>query len=213
MPQSVSDAEKAVPTGTPTAPPIATTVSQRPRDALNKTETLGSDIFDSIPLWRKSLVVFATSWTTLAACFSSTSLLSASTEIAADLHSTPEVVSLSTAGLLFAIGLSALVWSPIAAVSLFLTETPSLRKILTPSCQDCGKKVGVQCLCWCAIRLDSWRCCRAKYARIRHYARLVWLAGLLFPCRGSDNHCRVLSSCMYPLHLSVPRMKVSDILS
>jgi hypothetical protein len=74
-------------------------------------------MFDSIPVWRKYIIVFATSWTTLAACFSSTSLLSASTEIAADLHTTPEVVSLSTAGLIFAIGLSALVWSPIAAVS------------------------------------------------------------------------------------------------
>ncbi len=91
-------------------------VSQ-PRNTLGKTETRASEMFDSIPKWRKYIIVFVTSWTTLTACFSSTSLLSASTEIAADLHTTPEAVSLPTAGLLFAIGLSALVWSPIAAVS------------------------------------------------------------------------------------------------
>ncbi|KAL1794621.1 hypothetical protein ACET3X_006437 [Alternaria dauci] len=109
MPGPMNDAEKA----TPMAPEAA--VSQSP-NTLNKTATAASDMFDSMPTWRKYIIVFATSWTTLAACFSSTSLLSASTEIAADLHTTPEVVSLSTAGMLFAIGLSSFVWSPIAAI-------------------------------------------------------------------------------------------------
>ncbi|KAH8629869.1 hypothetical protein IG631_14446 [Alternaria alternata] len=113
MPELMNDAEKAVPVGAPMAPEA---IVSQPPNTLSKTETRASEIFDSMPMWRKYVIVFATSWTTLAACFSSTSLLSASTEIAVDLHTTPEVVSLSTAGMLFAIGLSSFVWSPIAAV-------------------------------------------------------------------------------------------------
>lgn len=115
MPELMNDAEKAVPVSAPMTPEA---IVSQPPNTLSKTETRASEMFDSIPMWRKYVIVFATSWTTLAACFSSTSLLSASTEIAVDLHTTPEVVSLSTAGMLFAIGLSSFVWSPIAAVSL-----------------------------------------------------------------------------------------------
>ncbi|CAN9336261.1 unnamed protein product [Alternaria alternata] len=113
MPELMNDAEKAVPVGAPMAPEA---IVSQPTNTLSKTETRASEMFDSMPMWRKYVIVFATSWTTLAACFSSTSLLSASTEIAVDLHTTPEVVSLSTAGMLFAIGLSSFVWSPIAAI-------------------------------------------------------------------------------------------------
>ncbi|KAF2439353.1 synaptic vesicle transporter [Karstenula rhodostoma CBS 690.94] len=67
-------------------------------------------------MWHKCMIVFVTSWAALAACFSSTSLLSATTEIAADLGGTREAVSLSTGGVLLAMGISPLIWSPIAAV-------------------------------------------------------------------------------------------------
>ncbi|KAF2637308.1 putative MFS transporter [Massarina eburnea CBS 473.64] len=73
-------------------------------------------MYDTIPMWRKCVIVFVTSWTTLSACFSSTSLLSATHEIAVDMNTTTEAVSLSTAGLLVAMGLSPLVWSPIASI-------------------------------------------------------------------------------------------------
>ncbi|PSN60172.1 putative MFS transporter [Corynespora cassiicola Philippines] len=73
-------------------------------------------MFDALPMWRKYILVFVLSWTTLGACFSSTSLLTASAEIARDLHTSKEVISLSTAGLLCAMGVSPLVWSPIASI-------------------------------------------------------------------------------------------------
>lgn len=86
-------------------------------NALAKVETNASALYDSLPMWRKCMIVFVTSWATLAACFSSTSLLSASSDVAADLGGTKEAVSLSTGGVLLALGISPLIWSPIAAVS------------------------------------------------------------------------------------------------
>lgn len=106
--------EPPEPTGAPRDTEAAISQQEKP---LNRVETRASILYDSIPLWRKCLIVFVTSWTTLAACFSSTSLLAASKEISEDLNTTSQVVTLSTAGLLLAMGLSALVWSPIASVS------------------------------------------------------------------------------------------------
>lgn len=120
MPPSLANPEKAYhPHGEPIAAEAAIEQPANIYDdaeRLQKSETKASEMFDAIPMWRKCIVVFVTGWTALAACFSSTSLLSASTEIAADLHTTKETINLSTAGILLAIGLSPLVWSPIAAV-------------------------------------------------------------------------------------------------
>jgi hypothetical protein len=88
-------------------------------NALSKVETNASALYNSLPMWHKCMIVFVTSWATLAACFSSTSLLSASAEIAADLGGTKEAVSLSTGGVLLALGISPLFWSPVAAVCRF----------------------------------------------------------------------------------------------
>lgn len=93
---------------------------------LEKVETNASALYSTLPLWRKSLIVFVLSWSTLAACFSSTSLLSASTEIAADFHTTPNTINLSTGGLLLAMGLSSFVWSPLSSIFG--------RKVTYPAC-------------------------------------------------------------------------------
>lgn len=100
--------------------------SSRGPDALAAVNTSLSVPDDSLSTRRKYSIVFATSWTTLAACFSSTSLLSANKEIAADLRGTPEAVSLSTAGLLIAVGMSSLVWSPVASVRFLPTHNIEL---------------------------------------------------------------------------------------
>lgn len=99
------------------APLTAEAAVSQPGNTLDRVETRASILYDSIPLWRKCVIVFSCSWSTLAACFSSTSLLSASKEISEDLNTTSQVVTLSTAGLMVAMGMSALVWSPIASVS------------------------------------------------------------------------------------------------
>lgn len=113
------DSEKFVfgpnePIGTPMTAEAA--VSQ-PENMLDRVETRASMLYGSITLWKKCVIVFACSWSTLAACFSSTSLLSASKEISKDLNTTSHVVTFSTAGLMMAMGMSALIWSPIATVS------------------------------------------------------------------------------------------------
>lgn len=69
------------------------------------------------PAWRKWIVVFVTSWMTLGATFSSTSLFSAANEISADFSSSIVGVNASSAGLLFAMGLSSFIWGPIGLVS------------------------------------------------------------------------------------------------
>lgn len=114
-----TDLEKAVstPTETTGTPMTAEAAVSQPENTLDRIETRASILYDSISLWRKCLIVFACSWSTLAACFSSTSLLSASKEISEDLNTTSQVVTFSTAGLMLAMGMSALVWSPIASVS------------------------------------------------------------------------------------------------
>lgn len=117
---SSTDPEKAVPAPKEPSdmPMTAEAAVSQPENTLDRVETRASILYDSIPLWRKCIIVFACSWSTLAACFSSTSLLSASKEISEDLHTTSQVVTFSTAGLMLAMGQSALVWSPVASVSV-----------------------------------------------------------------------------------------------
>ncbi|KAF7186995.1 Itaconate transport protein [Pseudocercospora fuligena] len=61
----------------------------------------------------KCLVVFTTSFATLTACFSSTSLFSAASQIAEDYGTTSEIINASSAGVLFTMGLSNFIWGPL----------------------------------------------------------------------------------------------------
>lgn len=114
----MSSVDPEKPTSMPIGNPMtAEAAVSQPENTLDRVDTRASIMYDSEPLWRKCIIVFACSWGALAACFSSTSLLSASKEISDDLDTTSQVVTLSTAGLLLAMSMSALVWSPIASVS------------------------------------------------------------------------------------------------
>lgn len=86
--------------------PTSTIALITPQDAYN----------DHLPLWRKSLIVFATSWVALAATFSSTSLFSASEEIAKDFGISMTEVNLSNAGVLFTMAFSGFIWGPIEKI-------------------------------------------------------------------------------------------------
>jgi MFS family permease len=61
----------------------------------------------------KWLVVVATGFAALTASFSSTSMFSAASEVAADLGTTPEIINASSAGVLVTMGLSNFVWGPL----------------------------------------------------------------------------------------------------
>ncbi|KIW00319.1 uncharacterized protein PV09_08206 [Verruconis gallopava] len=98
--QEPSDSEKALP------PPSSSTAS-----SISDIEE-HSPGYDA-PTLQKCLVVFVTSFVTLTGCFSSTSLMSAATQIADEFHSTPDVVNASNAGLLMTMGLSNFIWGPL----------------------------------------------------------------------------------------------------
>lgn len=66
-----------------------------------------------IPTWRKCLILFVVSWMTLAVTFSSTSLLPATPEIATEFFTTSEMLNVTNAGVLIAMGFSSFIWNPI----------------------------------------------------------------------------------------------------
>ncbi|KAJ5605774.1 hypothetical protein N7510_008555 [Penicillium lagena] len=69
-----------------------------------------------LPLWRKCLILFTVSWMTLAVTFSSTSLLPATPEIASDFSTTTEILNVTNAGVLIAMGFSSFIWGPISNI-------------------------------------------------------------------------------------------------
>lgn len=85
------------------------------------TTTISSPTFDpeaSSPGYNassitKCLVVFVTSFTTMTACFSSTSLFSAASNVAEEYGTTPEIINASSAGVLVMMGVSTFFWGPL----------------------------------------------------------------------------------------------------
>lgn len=71
---------------------------------------------DELPIWRKHMVVFVVSWMGLMATFSITSLLTAIPEIASELLTTVEVINVTNAITLIAMGVSSLIWSPLSEI-------------------------------------------------------------------------------------------------
>ena len=99
--------------------------SQLPPDSIltNSEETTGSPTcqvdtvtYSSFSLWRKNTILFIVSWMTLAITFSSTSLLPAIPEIASEFSTTTEIINISNAGVIIAMGSSSLVWGPISKI-------------------------------------------------------------------------------------------------
>jgi len=65
---------------------------------------------------RKYTILFIVSWMTLAATYSITSLLSATDEIASGFFTTTEVINITNAGVLVAMGLSSFIWGPVSEI-------------------------------------------------------------------------------------------------
>ncbi|RDW74661.1 putative MFS transporter [Aspergillus mulundensis] len=81
-------------------------------NSLQKTPTHNSPGF-SLPRWRKYIILFIVSWMTLAVTFSSTALLPATPEIATEFNTTSEILNITNAGVLLAMGFSTLLWGPL----------------------------------------------------------------------------------------------------
>ncbi|CAK7215992.1 hypothetical protein SEUCBS140593_002720 [Sporothrix eucalyptigena] len=67
----------------------------------------------TVPTSRKMFILVTVSWMTLAATFSSTSLLPALPEIAADYGTVIEILTITNAGVLLAMGLASFLWVPL----------------------------------------------------------------------------------------------------
>ncbi|KAL3435621.1 major facilitator superfamily domain-containing protein [Aspergillus tetrazonus] len=90
--------------GTRSASPSPNTLQKPPN-----THTSGF----LLPKWHKLIILLVVSWMTLAVTFSSTSLLPATPEIALEFNTTTEILNITNAGVLLAMGLSTLFWGPL----------------------------------------------------------------------------------------------------
>lgn len=102
-------------------------------DGLSPVERIETNT-PELKTWQRYLILFIVSWNCLVVTSTSTSLLVATPEIAATLHTTAEILNITNAAVLIAMGCSSLIWSPIAdiytrrvsyntaIVSMFLTS-------------------------------------------------------------------------------------------
>jgi hypothetical protein len=68
------------------------------------------------PFWRKCMIVLATSWITLSACFSSTVFFSVVKEVSDDFNASPSTINLANSGVLLTLDMSTLIWGPVEIV-------------------------------------------------------------------------------------------------
>lgn len=110
---------------------LNTAATTPPGNTFDRVETRASTLYDSVPTWKQSIIVFTCSWGALTTCLSSTSLLSVGKEVSDDLKTTTQVVTFSSAGYVLAMGLGALLWIPIARVIMSrVCYHPSLLMII-----------------------------------------------------------------------------------
>jgi MFS family permease len=76
----------------------------------------GADAYNKYPTSRKVAMLCTASWISLAATFSSTSLFPAVPEIAQEFGTTGEVINISNAGILCAMGMSSFIWAPMSNI-------------------------------------------------------------------------------------------------
>ncbi|CAG8055701.1 unnamed protein product [Penicillium olsonii] len=106
-----------------------------------------------ISTWRKSLILFIVSWMTLAVTFSSTSLLPATPEIATEFSTTSELLNVTNAGVLLAMGFSSLIWGPI--VNIFGRRNAYNAAILVLCACSAGTAVATTLQIFIAMRILS----------------------------------------------------------
>ncbi|PYI01862.1 synaptic vesicle transporter [Aspergillus sclerotiicarbonarius CBS 121057] len=109
MPAMAPDLESTTPA--PAHPEASTTPSEKTLPIPGKKTSEITNGYD-LPFWRKSIILFVVSWMTLAVTFNSTSLLPATPEIATQFDTTEEILNVTNAGVLLAMGFSSLIWGP-----------------------------------------------------------------------------------------------------
>jgi hypothetical protein len=88
-------------------------VPMEPEDSVVE---IPDEVYDRLPARRKLIIVFLLSFCSFLAPVSSTSVLAASPEVAAEFGTTGTVINLSNAMYLLFMGLSPMVWGPVSQV-------------------------------------------------------------------------------------------------
>lgn len=86
----------------------------RPESHLESQNEENSNPYSRFSIWRKRLVLFIVSWSAFAVMCSSTSLLPATPEIAAEFGTTVEIINITNAAVLVVMGSSSLFWGPLS---------------------------------------------------------------------------------------------------
>ncbi|KAK6222560.1 major facilitator superfamily transporter [Colletotrichum tabaci] len=105
-------AAPATPTAltTPTTPAAPATATAPPRPGAT------DDVVMQMPTWRKWVTLAVVCWMALPVTFSGSSILSATTEVAADFGTSTHAISTANAGVFVAMALSALIWLPASTI-------------------------------------------------------------------------------------------------
>ena len=74
-------------------------------------------------LWQRIIITFVVSWMALTVTFASTAIFSAADEIVKEYSTTVDILDVTNAGVLIAMGLSSFIWVPLSCVSLLLLYT------------------------------------------------------------------------------------------
>lgn len=97
-------------------PPGSIRTNSGEASGASSRQVLAVVAFSDFSPWRKHTILFIVSWMTLAATFSSTSLLPAIPKIALEFSTTMEIINISNAGVIIAMGSSCLIWGPISGI-------------------------------------------------------------------------------------------------
>lgn len=108
-------AAPATPTA-PTAPTAPNTPSAPATATAPPRSGATDDVVMQMPTWRKWVTLAVVCWMALPVTFSGSSILSATTEVAADFGTTTHAISTANAGVFVAMALSALIWLPASTI-------------------------------------------------------------------------------------------------
>lgn len=137
---SGAEVRTSLPPATMKSTPMNPTATQILSEPTNPYRESGDEIYDRLSRNRKAVIVAVMSFCAFLSPISSTSILAATPEVAAEFHTTGSVINASNAGYMAFMGLSPIFWGPMSQV--FGRQPVSLRLSL----RQCRNEVVPQSL-------------------------------------------------------------------
>lgn len=142
----------------------ASSSASKPESHLESQNEDDSNRYSRFSIWRKRLVLFIVSWSAFAVISSSTSLLTAAPEIAAEFGTTVEIINITNAAVLVVMGSSSLFWGPLSKY-FWLYQEP----LLTILSWGNWSSTCLQCFYPTHILMLYRNCIGAEYASFHSY--------------------------------------------